>query len=177
MPVPDFTPYKVVGGEVSSATKFGNFVQAVQNEFGDINQDQITGLTYTPYTLGWTSTGTAPALGNSVVISRYAQIGKLVAVTFKLTFGNTATFGTGTYRFSLPVAAADTAHRPVGFFEMFDSSTGNYGTAVAWLPTATTIEIVFGATYLGVNTAVAATTPWAWATSDFISANIIYEAA
>lgn len=43
MPVPDFSAYKVVAGELSSATKFSNWVQAVQDEFGDIDPDQIPG--------------------------------------------------------------------------------------------------------------------------------------
>lgn len=44
MPVPDFSAYKVVAGELSSATKQSNFVQAVQDEFGDIDTDQVTSL-------------------------------------------------------------------------------------------------------------------------------------
>lgn len=43
MPVPDFEPYKVVTSETSSATKFDNLVQAIEDEFGDIDPDQISG--------------------------------------------------------------------------------------------------------------------------------------
>lgn len=42
MPVPDFESYKVVNNELSSSTKFDNFVQAVEDEFGDIDRDQLS---------------------------------------------------------------------------------------------------------------------------------------
>jgi hypothetical protein len=43
MPVPDFESYKVTNLELSSPAKFGNFVQAVEDEFSDIDADQISG--------------------------------------------------------------------------------------------------------------------------------------
>lgn len=50
MPAPDLSSFKVSGGEVSSATKFNNLVQAVQDEFSDIDPDQITGSVVGPGT-------------------------------------------------------------------------------------------------------------------------------
>lgn len=44
MPVPDFETYKVAANELSSATKFNNLVQAIEDEFGDIDGDQIAGF-------------------------------------------------------------------------------------------------------------------------------------
>lgn len=41
MPVPDLESYKVSAGELSSATKFNNLVQAIEDELGDIDPDQI----------------------------------------------------------------------------------------------------------------------------------------
>lgn len=43
MPVPDLESYKVTAGELSSATKFNNLVQALEDEFADIDPDQIAG--------------------------------------------------------------------------------------------------------------------------------------
>lgn len=43
MPAPDLESYKVATSETSSATKFNNLVQAVEDEFSDIDPDQIAG--------------------------------------------------------------------------------------------------------------------------------------
>lgn len=43
MPAPDLETFKVVTTETSSATKFNNLVQAVEDEFSDIDPDQISG--------------------------------------------------------------------------------------------------------------------------------------
>ncbi len=43
MPAPDLSSFKVVNAEVSSATKFNNLVQAIQDEFADVDADQIPG--------------------------------------------------------------------------------------------------------------------------------------
>ena len=43
MPAPDFESYKVGASELSSSTKFDNLVQAVEDEFSDIDPDQISG--------------------------------------------------------------------------------------------------------------------------------------
>ena len=43
MPVPDLESYKVAAAEMSSATKFNNLVQAIEDELGDIDPDQIGG--------------------------------------------------------------------------------------------------------------------------------------
>lgn len=58
--------------------------------------------TYTP---SWTSTGSAPSVGNGTLAGSYIQIGKLVIASFALTCGGTTGYGTGNYSFSLPVAA------------------------------------------------------------------------
>lgn len=43
MPVPDLESYKVAAGELSSASKFNNLVQAIEDELADIDPDQIGG--------------------------------------------------------------------------------------------------------------------------------------
>lgn len=144
-----------------------------------ISVSKLSGA-YTDYSgsFAWTSNGTAPALGNSTVIAKYLQIGKLVHYFFVLTFGSTATFGTGSYRFSLPVACASTSNRPLGHAEMSDNSSGNYGIAtVAPITTTSTVQLVYAGTYLGAATVTAQTAPWTWAQSDLISANLVYLAA
>lgn len=41
MPVPDFESFKVANGELSSSSKFNNLVQAIEDELGDIDADQL----------------------------------------------------------------------------------------------------------------------------------------
>ena len=59
---------------------------------------------WSSYTPAWTSTGTAPALGNGTLTGAYERVGNTVSLRAVLTLGSTSTVGTGTYRLSLPVA-------------------------------------------------------------------------
>lgn len=43
MPAPDLESFKVAADELSSATKFNNLVQAIEDEFSDVDPDQISG--------------------------------------------------------------------------------------------------------------------------------------
>jgi hypothetical protein len=65
-----------------------------------------TGLKYsadwTAYTPTWTSTGTAPAIGNGTLQGSYLRVGKLVYTHIYWKAGSTTTFGTGIYFLSLP---------------------------------------------------------------------------
>lgn len=138
---------------------------------------------YTDYSpsLAWTSTGSAPAFGNSTKAARYVQLGKLVHYFGIVQFGSSATFGTGDYRFSLPVTAnTGVLLGTISIFGggmIFDNSASAYGTPSVSLQTNTTLELLYGATYLGTVTRVGQLTPWTWAQSDIISWNMIYEAA
>jgi hypothetical protein len=57
---------------------------------------------WTAYTPVWTAS-TAPALGNGTLTGAYMQVGDLVFIKIVLSPGSTTTFGTGPWRFSLPV--------------------------------------------------------------------------
>ena len=66
------------------------------------------------YVGGWTSytpvmgvvSGTAPTIGNGTLQGGYRRIGSVVDFWISQTFQSTSTFGSGTYTFSLPVAAS-----------------------------------------------------------------------
>ena len=58
---------------------------------------------WTAFTPVWTSTGTAPSIGNGSILGRYYQQGKLIFATYLIQFGTTTTFGTGTWGFSWPI--------------------------------------------------------------------------
>ncbi len=134
---------------------------------------------YIAYTPTWTSTGTAPAIGNGVVVGRYVQIGKLVHAYGSITFGTTSTYGTGNYRFALPVTASAnviaTSFLGTGFG--FDSSASAEALFRVSAINSSTLQFSYGATYLGASNSAGQTTPWTWATTDIIAWNFTYEAA
>jgi len=72
----------------------------------------------------WTSTGVAPAIGNGSLSGTYARINKTVIGNGVLLVGSTTTFGTGTYRISLPFGSMVSTNGAVGYATLFDSSAG-----------------------------------------------------
>ena len=138
--------------------------------------DQIEALTspgYTSYTPAWTATGTAPAIGNAVVTGRYRRStdSDLVRVEFNIVFGTTSTYGTGTYRFSLPVAASTTAQTTtVGIAYLLDSGTIVRPGSTGFI-SSTTISIASDSGEVGQ------TVPYTWTTSDQIRVTLEYEPA
>lgn len=123
--------------------------------------------------LAWTSSGTAPALGNSVVVARYIQQGKLCIFGFRITFGSTATYGTGTYSFSLPVNAGGTRYY-CGSAYCRDTSAAANG----HFPGLVIIDSVLSATTLqiaNVNAIIGPTVPFTWTSTDHLSMTVAYE--
>ena len=190
MPAPDFEPYKVANAELSSASKFSNFVQAVEDEFSDIDADQIAGYpadatkflrgdgawaafaaTFQNYAPTWTASGVAPSLGDGTLTGKYVQIGGLVVARVGWTAGSTTTYGTGTWKFSLPVAAAGSVCG--GTAQGNDVGVNLYSM----------IAVPAGATEFALQTtavpagAVGPTVPFTWGSTDTIVATVIYEAA
>jgi hypothetical protein len=143
--------------------------------------DLLTALTdaWTSYTPTWSTTGTAPALGNGTLVGKYKQIGKTVKVYIALTAGSSTTFGSNTFTFALPVAAANT--RLTGVAQCFDSSAaGNRCAGALDLVTSTTVDIyAYGNNSPGspVGGNVASGVPFTWASGDRLVIELEYEAA
>lgn len=133
-----------------------------------------TGLgAWTSYTPTWTSTGTAPALGNAVNGSGYWQAGKLVVARIKITFGSTSTYGTGTYAFGLPVTASGNSVATFGMAcECLDLSASTRVLRFPLIETTTTIRPMDTS-----GTIIGQTVPFTWANGDRFTAVIAYEAA
>ena len=133
-----------------------------------------SGLTYTT----WTATLTQLTQGNGTVTARYAQSGKFVTGSFKLSFGSTTTITAGGgIAFSLPVTAKATyvCTATVTFLR-----TGvGYESGMAAQDTTT--QIFIGAlktsTNYGEYAELSSTVPHTWGNGDFISVNFVYEAA
>lgn len=128
---------------------------------------------YTGYTPALTAVTTNPTLGTgSTATGRYTQDNKTVHAQFNLTFGTSGTnAGSGGYRISLPVTAA-AGPDVFGHGYIYDSSTGLAIPCVFTRVTTTTAQIAYGA-----GGFVAHGTPFAWAASDQIQGDLVYEAA
>lgn len=122
------------------------------------------------YTPVWTTTGTAPSLGNGTLTGRFQQVGNTVHFTLNFTAGSTTTFGTGDFRFSLPVATVGVSPVFLGFCNVADNAQQRG----LWtkLITSTTFEM-----YDMTDNIVYALSPGAWADGDTLSINGTYEIA
>lgn len=148
-------------------------------------RDQFNSLlgAWTPYTPAWTYTsGTAtPTYGNAGVVCRYKQVGRTVRFMMDITFGSTTVFGTGNWRFALPVPALVPSTRtPIGFASLFAT---NASKATAGLVTVDGSDnlIIFSSSANADATAaggpVDSAHPFTWAAGDRLTATGTYETA
>ena len=87
---------------------------------------------WTTYSPIWTSTGTAPVLGNGSLTGRYVNIGATIVGELRLSLGSSTTRGTGSYRFSLPTTGVAENFQPMGQVVVRDEGPGStfFGTAI-----------------------------------------------
>lgn len=135
--------------------------------------------TYTP---AWTAATTAPALGNGTITGRYTQIGKTVYVAVMLAAGTTTTFGSGVYKFSLPVAP----NQSVVYYGAGIAASGSSGTqpitAIIGSGLSTYLYFYTPATTTPfalslLSSAGVGTHAWTATASNMIRASITYQAA
>lgn len=136
----DSTSYRlIVHVATTSATaytiKFDDFsVSPFANGLSSVATDWVA------YTPSWTSTGSAPAVGNGFLTGFWRRVGDSMQVAIRLSIGSTTTNGTGDYRWSLPAGyTIDAAKIPqsaidhrevVGWGNIDDNTVSNYLTAV-----------------------------------------------
>jgi len=145
-------------------------------KFSEIATELAAAYTWQSFTPVWSSSSTAPSIGNGTRVGRYIQIGKLVTYQGKILFGSTTTFGTGIYSFTLPVTAAnDGPISMVGSAYLRDesaSSAGHFlGAAIINPLVSTTALNLYG----GTNAVVGQTVPFTWANTDSMSWSITYQ--
>jgi len=125
---------------------------------------------WSSYTPSWTTTGTAPSLGNGTLVGKFKQVGKTVFFRSSLTIGSTTTVGTGNWMFSLPVTAISGLSQTCS--AMVAQGSNVYG-SVGWINGTNGIF----RTYVGSsNTGVSNTVPNAWASTHTINWTGVYEA-
>jgi len=99
------------------------------------------GGAWTAYTPAWTSSGTAPALGNGTATGHYMRSGKAITVAAEIVSGTTTTFGTGNYRISLPVTASASPEQWLDA-RFYNNSTAFIGQGTLSTPTYAALQAI-----------------------------------
>lgn len=155
-------PRTWLAGEKLSASK----LQTIRDSLKAI------GDAWSAYTPAWSSTGTAPVIGNGTISGQYIQAGKLVIGEFSILMGSTTTFGTGTYSVTVPVAiGGPTILKPAGIGIALDGSTF-YHRVLHSVGSATVVTLSDDD-----GTRVSGTVPFTFATADRITGSFYYQAA
>ena len=146
---------------------------------GDSTWKSITGIDTTAwdsYTPTMTGSGSNPSLGNGTLEGFYKQIGKTVHFRMRWVAGSTTTFGSGEYRFALPVTAVSypTMFPINGSVRIEDAGAQSYNNYLPAFRSTTTLAIYVVGTS---NSTVGATTPFTFGNTDFIYVSGSYEAA
>jgi hypothetical protein len=102
-------------------------------------RDLVLDLGGSSYTPSWTSSGTAPALGNGSITGSYVRIGDLGWFSIQFIAGSTTTFGTGAYSFSLPAGWTGVNRRQPVSLMVFDSSASQRWGGSAIVNNSTTV--------------------------------------
>lgn len=137
---------------------------ATHNHDG-VNSAAIPNVTL--YTPTWSSTGTQPVLNNGSIYGSYYIFGGSVHLYIELTMGSTTTYGTGTYRFSLPVAANGRFYKLTGLSH--DNSVASAWEDITGVITSAAPTLVELRTLTSVGASLAAvssTVPITWAVDD-----------
>lgn len=140
----------------------------------------ITMGAWVSYTPTWTSTGSAPAIGNGTLVGRYSIEGKSCTAMVGLTFGTTTTAGTGTYAFALPFTAVTRAGNAwIGTALATDSGVASTA-GVCQIVSAGTTAIPVGpsnSTTTNNGAGWGATSPFSFGTNDSLYLTFTYEIA
>ena len=126
---------------------------------------------WTAYSPSWTTSGTAPSLGNGSLTGAYRQTGKFVTFRIRLLAGSTTTFGTGEFRFTYPATAINSFIPGLSGY-IFRSGPSYFGIIGVGFAT-TSLRLI---TSSG-NALVTATSPLTFTNGDELNIGGTYEAA
>jgi hypothetical protein len=166
--------YKYYVAQIVASTLITVFV----NTDFTVANSAITDVAYSfsedPY--GWpdwfnyTSTSAGITLGNGTIVGKYKVSGYTINAIILFTLGNTSSI-TGSVSFTVPVAEVNYT-APTCWMQ--DTGTNTYaGLILLSTGAANVFAINVSGTYMSV-TALSSTVPFTWATSDYISINILY---
>jgi hypothetical protein len=130
---------------------------------------------WTTYSPAWTAAASNPSIGNGTLTGRYKQIGKTTFVYVKMQAGSSTTFGSGQWRFSLPVNASASANAILPTTMLDNGSFWYQGLAYTeYEGDASYVVPVWNRGATG-SLPVDATTPYTWATTDSLAFSGSYE--
>src|SRR5687767_10026227 len=160
-------------GEVADPAWFADITDSANDHEDRLGA--LEGVAWVSYTPAWTTSGSAPTLGNGTLTGRYRQPPGtgLVIAEVQFIVGSTSNIGTGEFRFSLPLDADTTATSfSVGPAWLLDSGVTERCGTVRVL-SATTVTVISPTGPCG------GTTPWggSWNTNDQIRFQVTYDAA
>lgn len=148
---------------------------SLQSAPGDHTHDGGTSRGPVEYTPVWSSTSTQPVLNNGSIYGRYALLGRLVHLYVELTMGSTTTYGTGQYRFSLPIPSEANRLWCVPGLAADVSVGGAYEDLTGVITGSSSLAVLYTLTtaggYLG---SVTNGTPITFATGDKLIINGVY---
>jgi hypothetical protein len=103
------------------------------------------GAVWESWTPVWTASTTNPVIGNGTISGNYCRFNKTVIAEGSIIMGSTTTYGTGTYRISLPFGTAVVTNGSVGYATVFDASAGYIAyTGLATQASSTLFEFRIG---------------------------------
>lgn len=164
-----FTPRTWVVGEVVTAALLN---QEIRDQFLSFFG------AWTSDTPAWTASTTNPVIGNGSINGRYLKVGRTVHRVIDLLTGSTTTYGSGTYAFSMPVAAGSAVNQ-VGNAQAVGGSS-RYAGNILLSPSASTAACYFpdsGLVPVSRLSTMSPTIPFTWAAAFQMRALITYEAA
>ena len=123
------------------------------------------------YTPTWTTSGTAPILGNGTLTGRYTLSGRICTAQVEFDAGSTTTFGSGQFQFSLPFAASSATLRSHGVGRLSDAGSGFHIGQVELVPGSSNAVIYSN----NAANPVQSNSPFTWASGDAIRFTITYE--
>ncbi|WP_230396170.1 hypothetical protein [Streptomyces blattellae] len=130
----------------------------------------------TTYSPTWTTTGTAPAIGNGTLTGRHMKVGRMVTVVINLIAGSTTTFGTGNMSFSLPFAAVSSGIAEVGASQLLGTDRWVGGIVISSAASTVSPFVPISATNTRTDF-ITSTRPETLASGAQIRLSFVYEAA
>ncbi|MCY0962615.1 hypothetical protein [Streptomyces sp. H27-H5] len=139
------------------------------------------GSGWTTYVPTWSTTGTAPALGNGVLSGQYTLRGDECHVSIRMIAGSTTTYGTGQYRWALPFTAATLANANfawTGSTIATDAAAAYYSGSSRIQSAAQHVMCLSPAVATGGTTGEwNSARPFTWGNGDYMSLDITYQIA